>query len=82
MTAVKLAMDIHEIWETMRRLHGNDFPRRVEELRPILGAAQAKHDVKLLAAAQLVAADLMREGHGMLALMTVAAAVEISQEGV
>jgi hypothetical protein len=77
-TQIRTAAKLFDARDSMRRLHGDKWPQKINEISPIIRGVAAKGKVSLLSAAIQIAHKASEDGQPMASVMVLAVACELS----
>lgn len=66
----------------MRRLHGDEWPQKINQISPVIRGVAAEGKVSILSAARQIAKKASDDGQPMVSVMVLAVACELSENKV
>lgn len=76
---IRTAAKLFDARDSMRRLHGDNWPQKIKEISPIIRGVAAEGKVSILSAAIQIAHKASEDGQPMASVMVLAVACELSE---
>jgi hypothetical protein len=76
---IRTTAKLYDARDAMRRLHGDNWPQKINEISPIIRGVAKEGNVSLLSAAIQIAHKASEDGQPMASVMVLAVACELSE---
>jgi hypothetical protein len=78
-TQIRTTAKLLDARDTMRRLHGDEWPQKINQISPIIRGVAAEGKTSILSAAIQIAKKASDDGQPMVSVMVLAVACELSE---
>ena len=76
---IRITAKLYDARDAMRRMHGNNWPKKLDEISPIIRAVAKEGKTSILSAAIQIAEKASKDGQPMVSVMVLAVACELSE---
>lgn len=76
---IRTTAKLYDARDTMRRLHGDNWPQKINEISPIIRGVAKEGNTSILSAAIQIAEKASKDGQPMASVMVLAVACELSE---
>jgi len=76
---IRTTAKLYDARDTMRRLHGDNWPQKINEISPIIRGVAKEGNTSILSAAIQIAKKASKDGQPMASVMVLAVACELSE---
>lgn len=78
-TQIRTAAKLFDARDSMRRLHGDNWPQKINEISPIIRGVAKEGNTSIFSAAIQIAKKASKDGQPMASVMVLAVACELSE---
>lgn len=78
-TQIRTTAKLLDARDTMRRLHGDEWPKKIDQISPVIRGVAAEGKTSILSAAIQIAKKASDDGQPMVSVMVLAVACELSE---
>jgi ketosteroid isomerase-like protein len=76
---IRTTAKLYDARDAMRRLHGENWPQKINEISPIIRGVAKEGNTSILSAAIQIAEKASKDGQPMVSVMVLAVACELSE---